>query len=170
MTDFEWNTTFNHVWDSYHNCISAYIHYRLPHDYETAEDCVQNVFLTFYYAKEKINNLEHIKAWLYRVADNYIKKEYCRMCKNPISAEPIDNISEKLIKDDIYIQIEGQDLKEVLIKHLTDSEKNQYMLFYEYELSMKQIAKRLDISVDAAKKRKERLKVRIAILLKELLT
>lgn len=164
MTDIEWKKTFTNIWDAYHASISAYIHYRIPHDYYSAEDCIQNVFLTFYHSKDKIDDLKHIKAWLYRVSDNIIKKEYF----NKLRCLPVDSIENNLPCEDIHKKIEEHNLREIIFNNLNESEKRHYMLFYEKDLCMKDIAEKLKISVNAAKKRKERLKIKIMNIYKEM--
>jgi RNA polymerase sigma-70 factor (ECF subfamily) len=60
---------FDRLVDGYSAEIFAYL-WRILHDYEDAEDCLQEVFLRAYRAYHRLGSDSNHRAWLYKIAAN----------------------------------------------------------------------------------------------------
>lgn len=58
--------------DKYYNEIYSYCFTKLKYNRHSAEDCTQEVFVTFFQKHEKLDE-KNIRIWLYRTSDNIIK-------------------------------------------------------------------------------------------------
>ena len=105
-------------------------------DISSAEDVVQEVFLTLY-RKKGINFDDNIRAWLYETAKILMKK-YMR--ENPV-CEDLDVIEE--------LSDESQKFyKESIFDILTEDEKELAVAYY-MGADSKQLAKKYNTSVNA---------------------
>lgn len=135
--------------DVYNFCLS-----RLKNTY-AAEDCTQEVFLTLFHKRSKLDFSEKFRSWLYSAAD--------RICKNYIKKNrnitvDIDEYAEVIPDDSMDGTSFSQELYEILDKEDAD-------LLLEYIESdfgqRKQIAERLGITIKALYGRIDRLRQKV---------
>jgi len=114
---------------------------------QDAEDSVQDTFMRYLDKKPKFNDEEHEKAWLLRVCIN--------ICKNKL----------RTIKRHEYVSMEDFVAYEFTYKDFTifdavsklpEKYKTVVLLYYVEEYKVDEIAKILDISSSAVKKRLQR--------------
>ena len=75
----EWEQQFKSIWDRWSKPIYKYCLHRLNGD-ETRRRTARKIrFLTLYQSSDRILDLDHVGAWLYRVANNFVMKEFRRM-------------------------------------------------------------------------------------------
>jgi RNA polymerase sigma factor (sigma-70 family) len=114
---------------------------------QDAEDSVQDTFMRYLYKKHKFNDEEHEKAWLLRVCIN--------VCKNKLRAR----------KRHEYVSMEDLGVYDFTYKDfsifdavskLPEKYKAVILLYYVEEYKVDEIAKILNISSSAVKKRLQR--------------
>lgn len=135
--------------DVYNFCLS-----RLKNTY-AAEDCTQEVFLTLFRKRSKLDFSEKFRAWLYNAADkicrNYIKK-------NKNITVDIDDYAEVISDNSSNDTSLYQEIYDILDKEDAD-------LLLEYIESdfgqRKQIAERLGITTKALYGRMDRLRQKV---------
>ncbi len=156
MTSQESLDKFNKVYDDTYYDILNYIIIKC-HNVNDADDILQETYLEFW---KKINNLDieesKIKSYLIGIALNKIKKHYTlitRLKELSIFNKTTDNLElVDNIKDAIDIEkyvIKKEDFS-VMWNYLKQ-EKNQnipkiFYLYYELDMTIKEIAKVLNVS------------------------
>ena len=133
-----------------------------------AEDAVHNAFLRIINHLDKIEEISchKTKSFMVIVVENVSKDLYNKRKKRPtISNEDID--SAVVDKNDVADNIIAQMTAEEVIKKiqlLPDIFREVLLLKFVHEMNDKEIAKVLEISPAAARKRVERARQRIAVL------
>lgn len=152
--------------EAYELCYLPLIKYcnvRMGDANATSDDCVQEAFLVYYNRLLSGEEFENPRAFLYRTADNFVKRaveSYGNQLKRTL---PLDE-AEIVESWDLPFNIENTDfdaLAQKLICTLTEQEKEFYKLKYIDKLSLAEIAQKLSISPVAAAKRSSRLRKQI---------
>lgn len=158
----------------------AYFHYsrliekfcavRLKEARADLDDCVQNTFLLYYkkiLAGEEIINT---KAFLYRVADNMVKRavdDYYRNAKRTVELEKAEHITvENQVESELesIANLDYDLLKEKLLQKLSEDEQKLFELKYARRLSLKEISDIYNINPAAVANRTSRLRTKIKAL------
>ena len=132
---------------------------------EAADDCVQEAFIVFYNKLLDGEKFENARAFLYRTADNFVKRQKQKTAseqRRTVSLEEAEGIG---ITDDEYAErldlIDYEECAKVLIRLLSDEEKQLYELRYIQRIGVEEIAEKLGISRPAASMRLMRLRNKI---------
>jgi RNA polymerase sigma-70 factor (ECF subfamily) len=125
---------------------------RLLGDVNLAEDCVAETFSRFLFAlKHGKGPSQHLQAYLYRVAHNWITDHYRRQPPPPVELEPNLHASPQ---DDphqaLVRQLESQKVRTALAG-LTPDQRQVIVLKYLEDWENKAIAEALDKPVGAVK-------------------
>lgn len=118
---------------------------------ETAKDLTQETWLKAFRAIDTFRGDSAFASWLYRIAEN-VCIDYFRKQQKTYNLEPLHTIDERCIPQthpDPYRDLERQELRVYLrtaIQRLTDTRKQVFLLYYAQDLSIKQIATRLNRS------------------------
>lgn len=108
----------------------------------SADDCVQEAFLVYYNRMLSGEEIENPRAYLYRTADNFLKRaveDYARSLKRTV---PLDE-AEELCGDILPFDLENTDydaLAQKLLDTLSEQEKQFYKLKYIERLPLSAIA------------------------------
>ncbi|QIK69694.1 RNA polymerase sigma factor [Erysipelothrix sp. HDW6C] len=110
-------------------------------NHHDAQDCTQDTFIKLY--KQKIDNRDHIKNWLYVVA----RRECLQLLRF--------SWRKTIIDDDLIAQFSMHENKDDFSLILSCPQKYREVLYlYYYEdYSQAEIAQLLNLSIDAVKKR-----------------
>ena len=136
------------AYNYYHKNILA-VSFHLCGNLEDAEDVMQEVFIRYARNKDKLDNFDNVRAWLYRVAINlcFDKKRYMKRATNYLTrmfkAETEDSSSIKKIEID-------QELNQVL-KEFDDKTKMLIILKYMEEMDYQEISKIMETPVGTLK-------------------
>lgn len=129
-----------------------------------AEDLVQTAFIIL---MEKYDNLErdNIDFWIFQVVDNLIKnqnrKEKCKKSK-------FVNIDIDELKNEECFHFEHISYaKDILSRELSETELEIFNTYFVLCGSHETAAKKYNISINASKARKSRIKARVILILKE---
>lgn len=142
-------TSYNKLFVRYYSRLCYYV-YRMLMDKEDAEDVVQELFLTLWNNRKKIEINENVSGYLYRMAKNmalnHIRSEtnYRSVLEN--REEPLSYYEEN--------QLESEEFRISLndcINHLPDRCKEVLLLHRVKGLKQKEIADQLSISVKTIK-------------------
>lgn len=142
-------TSYNKLFVRYYSRLCYYV-YRMLMDKEDAEDVVQELFLTLWNNRKKIEINENVSGYLYRMAKNmalnHIRSEtnYRSVLEN--REEPLSYYEEN--------QLESEEFRIALndcINRLPDRCKEVLLLHRVKGLKQKEIADQLSISVKTIK-------------------
>ena len=131
---------------------------------QDSEDVVQETFIAYIKNNPELNDEEHKKAWLLKVAQN--------KCKNLLKSHkirayvPFEDVEEVIPGEDE--EIYKEDTVELLeISNLSYKYKSVITLYYIENYSIEETAKILDLSVSAVKMRLKRGREKLKIEFKD---
>lgn len=136
-------------------------------DRDLAEDAVQDTFIKVYQKYHTFNGESEEKTWIMRIAintcKNYMRTSWFKKVKTGFELETIseEKVEGNLLEEEMQKQL----LQEVTA--LGHKYKEVILLYYYQELSIKEIAKVLDIKEGAVKVRLQRAREKLSMQLKE---
>lgn len=124
--------------------------FRIVHDKDKAEDVVQTCFINFWKKRKSITIQSSFKAYLFRSVYNRSINEYTRSKR--IINEDISVLNETSgsISEDPILLMQAQELQKKIdraIMAMPDGCRTVFMLSREDQLSYKEIAEMLQISI-----------------------
>ena len=151
------------AYEKYELDITKYCMVRLKENKSAVDDCVQEAFLVFYNRLLTGEEFENVRAFLYRTADNICRKydtEFVRKAKKTVELETLEEVAANEV-DEKASSYDYDELKELLISELNESEQALYILKYEQKKSLKEIGEILNIPPGAVANRTSRLRTKI---------
>ncbi|MDE7312865.1 MAG: RNA polymerase sigma factor [Eubacterium sp.] len=126
---------------------------------QDAQDAIQETFCRYLEKNPHFTDAEHEKAWLIKVAANHCKDLLRFQSRHP--QVPIEELTESLA--------DGQEQQDVLneLLQLPAKQRTVIYLYYVEGYQIKEIAGMLGISAHAVKKRMQRGRQQLQIVLKE---
>ena len=137
---------------------------RLDGSREAADDCVQETFIVFYNRLLGGEEFENPRAFLYRTADNFVKRQKQKDAVESKRSMPLETAADIGVTDEYTEKLDLIDYEEcakILLRLLTDEEKQIYDLRYIQKIGVEEIAEKLGISRPAASMRLMRLRNKI---------
>lgn len=160
------------LYDDYRLKLFNFCLARLSGERESADDCVQEAFLVLNAKLRDGEEIENPRAFLYRTAENFVKRRQEEITKNTKRLVPLETAEEAAVSDEIYSEaldsIDYYTLAQKLIATLDDDEKLLYNLRYIQNTKVEEIALTLKISRPAASMRLIRLKTKITDMVTQL--
>lgn len=155
--------------------------YRMTGKEEMARDITQDVFMKVYQNKSNFREQSKISTWIYRIAMNHIinvmrrekKLTFFNLLENGFSSESKYDSSVTVWEENLPVKpdkILEENEKEIIVRKLIDELDAKYripfLLFRYEEMSYKEIAEQLNISVSAIESQIHRAKKKLALKLK----
>lgn len=166
------NTLLQECYNEYRIKLFNYCLSRLDGSREAADDCVQEVFIVLYNKLLDGEEFENPRAFLYRTADNFVKRQKQKEATELRHSVPFDEAEQIGITDEEYAakldSIDYEECARILINLLTDEEKQIYDLRYIQKIGVEEIAEKLGISRPAASMRLMRLRNKIKTMVYDL--
>lgn len=159
------NAQIQECYDKYRIKLFNYCLSRLNGSREAADDCVQEAFIVFYNKLLDGNQFEDPKTFLYRTANNFVKRQKqkdARELKHQVPLESAEDISVTDEKYDERLDLIDYDMfAKMLIEVLSDEEKELYNLRYVQKIGVEEISEKIGISRPAASMRLMRLRNKV---------
>ena len=159
------NALLQECYNEYRIKLFNYCLSRLDGSREAADDCVQETFIVFYNKLLDGEEFENPRAFLYRTADNFVKRQKQKDATELRHNVPLESANEISVTDDEYPEklnlIDYDECAKILINLLTDEEKQIYDLRYVRKISVEEISEKLGVSRPAASMRLMRLRNKI---------
>ncbi len=158
------NALLQECYDQYRIRLFNYCLSRLDGSREAADDCVQETFIVFYNKLLDGEEFENPRAFLYRTADNFVKRQKQKDAVELKRSIPLDEAADVGVTDEYLSRldlIDYEEIAKILLNLLTDEEKQIYDLRYIQRIGVEEIAERLGISRPAASMRLMRLRNKI---------
>lgn len=159
--------TVKDCYEKYYQSIFKYCRVRLGDFSEHAEDCVQDTFVIL---QRKLNDGEKIeqpRAFLYRTADNFVKRAIERYSKERAQTVELNEAENIPVTQIISDDFDYDKLAETLITTLTQQEQELYTLKYVQRKSLSEISVLLNIKPNTVAQRTLRLRQHIKDLIYE---
>lgn len=143
--------TLTEIYDQYSPKLYRYA-IRLLGDDTQAEDCVAETFSRFLNALQQGGGpKEHLQAYLYRIAHNWITDQYRRQTPVPLekeeSVESTSQLDPQTIADEIFLQ----DRVREALKEITPEQRQVVILKFVEGWSNPEVAKSIGKPVGAVK-------------------
>lgn len=103
-----------------------------------ADDIFQEVFIRLVSHIHKLQNWEHVKAWLIKVTINCSRKHFSRYSARNVF--PMEEVTELSVTESGFALVEGDGPVTAAVKRLPVKYRNIVHLFYYEELSVAEIA------------------------------
>ena len=162
------DTAFSILVQKHQKSVHALV-WRKIGDFHIAEEITQDTFLRVYKSLAKLKDPNLFAGWLYVIAN--------RLCinwskKNNLPMQSLENTSTKEIEESSYThylskqrEVEASDrhyeIVQKLLQKLPESERTVVILYYLGEMTTKEIAKFLGVSVNTIKSRIRRARERL---------
>ena len=143
--------SFGKLYDRYGSRMHRYFYRMLGQDAQRADDFTQDLFLKLIEKRTLYDPNRRFSTWLYTVAGNMVKNEYRRISRIPELPEFPEAFSEN-ISEEIDHQLFEQKLQ-VALEGLDEIQRQCFVLRYQEELSIKEIADILDCPEGTVKSR-----------------
>lgn len=149
---------FEEIYDRYAGRLFTYFCRMLHNDRNKAEDFVQDLFAKIIHRPEVYNAERPFKTWLFSVANNMCKNEYRRLAVRKNSNYSLDNglevaigrgtEAEQKFDDSVF-----KDALQQALNGLDDKQRQAFVMRYDQELSIKEIAAVFECSEGTIKSR-----------------
>lgn len=143
----------NRIWDEFSVPLKSFIKKRI-HSEQDADDILQEVFIKIYNNIEKLQDDKKIHAWIYTITRNTIT-DYYRKNNNSKAIELIEDI-KKDEEQDLTVINEIAACVKVMIDSLPEKYKQAILLTEFHDVTQKELAVRMSISLSGAKSRVQR--------------
>ena len=159
------------AYKEYGKSLEKYCKVRLGEAADSTDDCVQEAFCVYYKRLLNGDKIDKPKAFLYRTADNMVKRVRSEHYKNASRTAPLDEAAhiEAQQVDELAAMLDYDKLKNVLLEGLRDSERQLYQLKYVEGKSLKEIGDILKIPPTTVANRTSRLRSKIKLLTSQLM-
>lgn len=160
--------------EAYRECghaLQKYCRVRLGDAADQTEDCVQEAFCVYYKKLLAGEEIEKPKAFLYRTADNMVKRARAAHYKDAVHLLPLEDAEavEAASPDDLVSALDYDILKEKLLSELSPEEQLLYTRKYAERKSLKEIGLELSVPPTTVANRTSRLRTKIKHLSEELI-
>jgi len=142
---------FKQIFDTYHTAIKNYLYYKSG-DIDLAEDLTQDVFMKVWDKRTDINS-ETVKSLLYTIAGNMLLNKY-RHDKVVLSFT--ERNKDQYNEQSPEYALEEKEFKQQLedtLSAMSEKQRDVFLMNRIDELTYKEIAERLELSVKAVEKR-----------------
>lgn len=159
---------FKEAYKAYYTDVYRFALSYLLKDKDSVEDVVQETFLVLYNKYRKGEEIEHIKAFLFKTANNYIKKKLREISRNSknVSIDEITEIPSQ--SEDLDERLTFEEYSNQISEALSVRDAELFRLRYIENYSLEEIAASLKISVSAAGTRVYRLRNRLIKIIEDI--
>ncbi len=145
---------FAELFDRYQQKLINYFYKLLWNDEEMAADFTQELFTKIIKKPELFNQQLNFSTWVFTIASNMCKNAYRKRAyeRAYLDQLPLDRTEEKYIEAQIDADSRMKELNRVLDK-LDEDKRQIFMMRYQQELSINEIAAVVDCSEGTIKSR-----------------
>ena len=149
------------AYGKYYASIYKFCLSRLKNDVSNVEDCVQETYLVFYNKLLSGEEIEYVQAYLFKIADNLVKKQLSRL-KRQAKTVDIDEVREIITHSvDIDDRLSFEEYSKMISDALSDTDGEIFILRYIEGYQINEIAQRLNMSVSNVSTRLSRMREKI---------
>lgn len=152
-------------YEKYRDKIFSYCLARLEGSREAAEDCVQETFLVFNRKLLDGEIFDNPRAFLYRTADNFVRRNKAENAKRAKNEVPLDSIENTVGSSEreigLFLNIDYDKCAHELLQCLSRDELRLYKMRYIQKMSVESISQVLAVSRPTASMRLLRLRNKV---------
>ncbi len=143
--------SFGELYDRYSVRMHRYFYRLLNNDAHRADDFTQELFMKVVEKAALFDPERRFSTWLYTVAGNMVKNEYRRTSRQT-PPPPVDDFLNENFSEDHDNQVFAQHLNHAL-GELDETQRQCFVLRYQEEMSLREIAEILDCPEGTVKSR-----------------
>ncbi len=144
---------FRQIFNNYHGKLYSFI-LKITESNETAEDTVHDVFLKLWLHKERLPEIQHLNAYLFKMAQNTAYNGLRKLAKQTLLMNELEK-GTSLASGDPDEKLATKEVMQLIhnaVSKLTPQQKEVYKMSREEGLKQEDIAKRLNISIFTVKR------------------
>ena len=157
------------IHDQYYSRVRGFI-LGLVKNEAVADDLVQETFIRIQKSLDDLRDPAKMTSWVFRIAHNLCQDHFRRSREVPIDEEAISESNNHLGEKDLQKEIEQQEMGACVqdkVKMLPESLRSVVLLFDTMDLSQREVAEILGITVENVKVRLHRARRRLKEILQE---
>jgi RNA polymerase sigma-70 factor (ECF subfamily) len=158
--------TTEDIWRLLRDRLTAFLRSRTAGQADV-EDLLQEVFLRVHRRLATIRKPDRIESWVFQIARNVVADFYRRSAAQPVPLAIDGDVTDPQEKDSLPYQARVARWLALMIELLPSDQREALAMFEMENLSQREIADRLGVSLSAAKSRIARGRKRLADLLGE---
>ncbi len=143
--------SFGELYDRYSGRMHSYFYRMLGRNTHRADDFTQELFLKLIEKRALYDPGRRFSTWLYTVAGNMVKNEYRRISRIPEPPQFRESFSENF-SEELDNELFEQQLNQAL-DTLDEVQRQCFVLRYQEELSVREIAEIIDCPEGTVKSR-----------------
>ena len=143
--------SFGELYDRHSQRMHRYFYRLLGQNTHRADDFTQELFMKLVEKTALFDPERRFSTWLYTVAGNMVKNEYRRLSRQ-VAPLPVEDFFGENFSEDFDAQIFEQQLHQAL-GELDETQRQCFVLRYQEELSIREIAEILDCPEGTVKSR-----------------
>ncbi len=152
---------FKQAYKKYYTDVYRFALSYLTKDRASVDDVVQETFIVLYNKYLNGEDILYIKAFLFKTADNFIKKKF-REIQRASKNVSIDEITELPSEnDDLDARLSFEEYSRQISEALSVRDAELFRLRYIERLSLEEIADKLNLTISATGTRVYRLRQRL---------
>jgi len=139
-----------HLYERYNIKLLRYFHRMLWRDETRAQDFLQDLFIKVIEQPGRFNVNLKFSTWLYSIAHNMCKNEYRKQKLRPMVTSSELNAGVQLIPETID-NVKFRSELEIVLDSLDEDDKAAFVMRYEMEMTVKDIASTLNLPEGSVK-------------------
>ncbi|TLS51931.1 RNA polymerase sigma factor SigZ [Paenibacillus antri] len=149
--------TTQDIWTEYHEILLKFIRSRVRNAYD-AEDILQDVFQKIHQSIQRLEDEGKLQSWVFQITRNAITDYYRRNAKKQELETPDDGIGdviEEMQQDGNLNHVVSRWIR-CIVQDLDEKYREAIILTEFEQITQKELAQRLGISISGAKSRVQR--------------
>jgi RNA polymerase sigma-70 factor (ECF subfamily) len=140
------------IWEAFSTPLKQFLRKRLP-DEESAEDLLQDIFLTIHTHIAQLRQREKLQGWVYQIARNALAAYY-RSKRTVAPLEQVEGMTEELPEEDMETALAAS--MRGMLNCLPRADREVLLLAEYHGMKQREIAARFKLSLSGAKSRVQR--------------
>ncbi|WP_309119794.1 RNA polymerase sigma factor SigZ [Paenibacillus sp.] len=149
--------TTQDIWTEYHEILLKFIRSRVRNAYD-AEDLLQEVFQKIHHSIHRLADERKLQSWVFRITRNAITDYYRRNAKKlelETSDHGMGDVVEEMQQDGNLNHVVSRWIR-CIVQDLDEKYREAILLTEFEQMTQKELAQRLGISISGAKSRVQR--------------
>jgi RNA polymerase sigma-70 factor (ECF subfamily) len=153
---------FSHIYDRFSGRLKGFFFRMLGADEKAAEDAVHDLFTKIIQRPDVFDTTKVFESWIFTVASNQCKNIYRKRSFEQTYRQELEKqgvtlpVAETKIDQDIE-----KDLLDQAIERLSEEKRSMFLLRYQQELSVKELAGIFDIPEGTVKSRLHQIRMQL---------
>ena len=160
---------FRDIHDQYYSRVRGFV-LGLVKNEAVADDLVQETFVRIQRSLDDLRDPAKLTSWVFRIAHNLCQDHFRKSREHPIDEEEICEATCRVQEKDVQKEMEQQEMGACVqdkVNMLPESLRSVILLFDTMDLSQREVAEILGITVENVKVRLHRARKRLKEILQE---